>query len=138
LIRLGAAPCGMVCAYPGIARPVRARRPRFIKALLFDAVHKNPLLALALSFTSLATFSSATFTPNRSSLLARRPHLPHLGLGPTSPPLVAAYCTTQRVHPQRIHVEHDGCRPLNPLRLPESEQWLSRLEIQRGMRELIS
>jgi hypothetical protein len=49
---------GMARARSGLASPVRARRPRFVQALLFDVVYKNP------SSLPLYLFSLANFTPN--------------------------------------------------------------------------
>jgi hypothetical protein len=80
----------MARARSGLAPPAWARRPRFVEALLFDVVYKNPVWSSQLS-------SSATFTLTHIPPLPSLPpglrgaSLPRLGLhiGLTSLPTAA-------------------------------------------------
>ena len=90
---LGETTLGMVCAYPGLAPPIRARRPRFVQTLLFDVVYKNSSTLpphQSHLLTSLPTdFSSSCFLSGaaKSASPYTRPYFP---VPPPIPPALAA------------------------------------------------
>ena len=118
---------GIARARSGLAPLASASRPRFVEALLFDVVYKNPRLVLL----DLATFpSSATFTPKARTpsfpsfppFPCAAPSLPRcgLGLGPTSlapRSLPAQQEPTFSTAPTWF--EHDGRLVRSRLRQPE-------------------
>jgi len=124
----------MACAGSGLAPPVRARRPRFVRALLFDAVYKNPL-PLHLACNSLTCYlHPPTHLPSfPPSLRGAKARLTSDSVSVSALPLCLPCPTAPASAPQLLPSQDGGRLTSDRLRQPEFEHQLAILAAQHRM-----